>query len=137
MDEAWEQRLADAWAAIDQYEGREDEFRALIHEVTAELPEGDPVASYERGGSWDSTGHPHEAIELYRAAMRDGLDGARRRQCSVQLASSLRNLGEAEEGAQHPAGGVGRDVRPPRRRRARVPRAVPRRLGPSARGARR
>jgi len=94
MDD-WDSRIAEAWAAFDAYE--EADFRALIDELVAELPPDDPVGLYERGGAFDSTGHPHEAVALYREALDRELAGGRRRQCVIQLASSLRNLGEARE----------------------------------------
>ncbi|NQX11161.1 tetratricopeptide repeat protein [Microbacteriaceae bacterium VKM Ac-2855] len=75
----------------------EEELRAAIEAIVAELPAGDPIADFERGGSWDSTGHPDRAVPLYRAALAAGLDGSRRRQATIQLASSLRNLGEVHE----------------------------------------
>jgi hypothetical protein len=90
-DPDWERRLADTWAADDL---PEDDLRAAIAALTAELPAGDPRAAYERGGAWDSTGHPDRAIPLYREALAAGLPDPYRRQCVVQLASSLRNLGE-------------------------------------------
>jgi hypothetical protein len=43
----WETRVSDAWASIDDYEGRGDEFRALIDNLAAELPDGDPIAAFE------------------------------------------------------------------------------------------
>ena len=62
-------------------------------------PRGEGVAEalYERGSALDSTGHPDEAIVLYRAALDAGLGEDRRRQAVIQLASSLRNLGQAPE----------------------------------------
>jgi hypothetical protein len=47
-----EERVAQAWAPIDDYGGREDEFRALIDSLAAELPDGDPVAAFERACAW-------------------------------------------------------------------------------------
>ncbi|WP_018349190.1 tetratricopeptide repeat protein [Longispora albida] len=93
----WEQRIADAWASADEYEGKEEEFRELIASVCAELPPGHPVSAFERGGSFDSTGHPAEAVVLYREALAGGLDGYRRREVIVQLSSSVRNLGDPAE----------------------------------------
>jgi len=98
IDNDWEQRLAATWAAIDEHD--EAEFRALIDAHAAELPSGDPVGLYERGGAFDSTGHPEEAVALYQAALAAGLAGERRRRCTIQLASSLRNLGQAAAGAE-------------------------------------
>jgi hypothetical protein len=93
MDE-WEQQLADAWASIDDYDGREDEFRALIDGLAASLPEGDPIAAFERAGAWDSTGHSDRAVPLYRDALDHGLTGYRRRRAVIQMSSSLRNIGD-------------------------------------------
>lgn len=92
----WEERIADAWAAIDDYEGRDNEFRALIDTLAAELPDGDPVAAFERASAWDSTGHSDRAVPLYRRALERGLIGYRRRRAVIQLASSLRNIGQVE-----------------------------------------
>ncbi|GIG91716.1 tetratricopeptide repeat protein [Plantactinospora endophytica] len=92
----WERRVAEAWASIDEYEGRDEEFRALIDGLAAELPDGDPVAAFERACAWDSTGHSDRAVPLYRRALDDGLSGYRRRRAVIQLSSSLRNVGQAE-----------------------------------------
>jgi tetratricopeptide repeat protein len=91
----WERRLAELWASID--EQSEDEFLAAIEELVAELPEGDPVGPFEHASAFDSTGHPDRSVPLYRRALEQGLSGERRRQAVIQLASSLRNLGQAEE----------------------------------------
>ena len=75
----WEQRLAELWASLD------------------ELPEDDAVGLFERAAAQDSTGHSDRAVPLYRRALERGLGGERRRRAVIQLASSLRNLGEADE----------------------------------------
>ena len=91
----FEQRLEALWASFDDY--GEDEFRARMDELVAELPPDSPVALYERGSAFDSTGHSDKAVPLYREALERGLDESRRRQAVIQLASSLRNLGQASE----------------------------------------
>lgn len=91
----WEQRVADLWASIEEHS--EEEFRARMDSLAAEFPADNPVAQYERGGAFDSTGHSDRAVPLYRQALANGLSGSRRRQATIQLASSLRNLGQAEE----------------------------------------
>jgi hypothetical protein len=91
----WEQRLADLWASIDELD--EPAFLDSMSALVAELPTNSPVGMFERGASLDSTGHPDRAIPLYRSALETGLEGARRRRAVIQLASSLRNLGEASE----------------------------------------
>jgi tetratricopeptide (TPR) repeat protein len=91
----WERRLADAWASFDQRS--EPEQVALIERLAAELPSGSGVGLFERAGAHDSTGQPDQAVPLYREALGRGLPGDRRRRAVIQLASSLRNLGQAEE----------------------------------------
>ena len=93
---AWEQRLADAWASLDSY-ADEAEFRALIDKLVGELPEDSPIGDFERASAFDSTGAPDRAIPLYRKALANGVTGIRRRRATIQLASSLRNLGHPEE----------------------------------------
>lgn len=99
MDDAWEKRLGVAWDRLDTYgEENAGEFRALIDGLAAELPEGHPAGLFERACAFDSTGHSDRAVPLYREALERGLDGYRRRRTVIQLASSLRNVGRAEEG---------------------------------------
>jgi hypothetical protein len=86
-------RLTAAWESMDSY--GEEEFRALIDSLVAGAPPA--VADFERASAWDSTGHPDEAVPLYRSALAAGLTGLRRRRATIQLASSLRTLGAAEE----------------------------------------
>ena len=95
--EEWERRIAMAWASMDDY--GEPEFRELMKELTAQAPiELGGAGDFEYGGAFDSTGDPQRAVELYRRALDRGLDPDRRRQATIQMASSLRNLGRADEG---------------------------------------
>jgi tetratricopeptide (TPR) repeat protein len=91
----WEERVAAAWAALDDSEPQD--FRATIDALASELPNGDPVAAFERACAFDSTGFSDRAAPLYREALSSGLSGMRMRRATIQLASSLRNLGQAEE----------------------------------------
>jgi hypothetical protein len=91
-----EQRLAELWTQLDEL--AEDEFLARIEGLAAELPPA--VAAFERASAFDSTGHSDRAVPLYREALALGLDGLRRRRATIQLASSLRNLGRAEESVE-------------------------------------
>ncbi|HEU0239901.1 MAG TPA: tetratricopeptide repeat protein [Micromonosporaceae bacterium] len=88
----WEERLALLWATMDDYP--ESEFVERMDALATQLPADSPVAAFERGGARDSTGDPAAAIVLYRRALDLGLSGIRRRRAVVQLASSLRNLGD-------------------------------------------
>jgi hypothetical protein len=94
-DNDWEQRVAAAWASIDDLS--ETDFVDLIAGLTAELAPNDAIGMFERAGSFDSTGRSDLAVPLYREALRTGLTGERRRRAVIQLASSLRNLDQAEE----------------------------------------
>lgn len=72
---------------------------AQIELLAGELPRESAVGLFERASAQDSTGHPDIAVPLYRAALGAGLAGMRRRRATIQLASSLRNLGNAAEAA--------------------------------------
>ncbi|MFC6086075.1 tetratricopeptide repeat protein [Sphaerisporangium aureirubrum] len=91
----WDRRVAEAWTQLDHLP--EEDFRALIDRLAAELPSDDGDASFERAAAYDSTGHPGHAVPLYREALAKGTTGERRRRTVIQLASSLRNLGHPEE----------------------------------------
>lgn len=91
----WEQRVARLWAAFDDL--GEDEFRASMDELVAELPPASPVGMFEQACTLDATDQPGPAVALYRQALEAGLSGGRRRQAVIQLASSLRNIGQAAQ----------------------------------------
>jgi len=95
-DAAWEARLAELWTSLDE-DTDPDAFVGRLQVLTAELPEGDPVATFELAGAYDSTGRPEQAEPRYREALANGLTGIRRRRATIQLASTLRNLGHADE----------------------------------------
>jgi hypothetical protein len=94
-DADWGRRLGLLWTSID--DRSEDEFLAAMARLVAELPGDDPVGLFEHASALDSTGHPDLAVPRYRRALERGLSGQRRRRAVIQLASSLRNLGQAEE----------------------------------------
>ncbi len=91
----WERRMAAVWAARDEVGG--DELVAAVTELVGELPADDPVGAFELGSVHDSTGDPERAVVGYRRALDGGLQDPRRRRAVIQLASSLRNLGQVEE----------------------------------------
>ena len=65
--------------------------------LAAERPAGDAIAAFELASANDSTGRGDLAEPLYRQALAAGLTGIRRRRATIQLASTLRNLGQVEE----------------------------------------
>ncbi|MTE20059.1 tetratricopeptide repeat protein [Streptomyces sp. TRM43335] len=91
----WERRIDELWSAFDDHEPAD--FLARMDELVAELPPDDPVALYEMASAHDSLGHEEEAAPLYRRALDAGLPEGRRRQATIQLASTLRNLGRVQE----------------------------------------
>ncbi|MCX4880318.1 tetratricopeptide repeat protein [Streptomyces sp. NBC_00847] len=104
MNQDWEDRVAATWAAFDDY-AEEDaaDFRAAVDALVAELPEGSPLGPFEQACAWDSTGHSDRAVPLYREALALGLSqasGYKGRRAKIQLSSSLRNIGQAEEGVK-------------------------------------
>ena len=98
IDPALERRIADLWSAIDSF--APEAFVAQVESLVGLLPAGSPVRLFELGCAQDSTGHPELAVPLYRAALSAGLVGLRRRRATIQLASSLRNLGNPQQAEQ-------------------------------------
>ncbi|MBB2974561.1 hypothetical protein FHX49_000102 [Microbacterium endophyticum] len=94
MSLSWQERIDAVWADTTLSDA---ERIAAIDDVAAERGESDPVALFERGGARDSAGIEYEAVALYRRALEAGLPELQRVQASVQLASTLRNLGEVSE----------------------------------------
>ena len=93
MDD-WQDRVDAVWAddTLDPTE--------VIHRIDAlagERPSDDAAALFERAGARDSAGLEDEAESLYRRALALGLDDDRRIQATIQLASTIRNLGKTEE----------------------------------------
>ncbi|WP_330291575.1 tetratricopeptide repeat protein [Streptomyces sp. NBC_00576] len=104
MNADWEERVDAAWATFDDYdEDHGADFRAVIDALVAELPAGSPLTPFEQACAWDSTGHSDRAAPLYREALALGLgehSGYKGRRAKIQLSSSLRNIGQAEEGVK-------------------------------------
>ncbi|HET9030460.1 MAG TPA: tetratricopeptide repeat protein, partial [Candidatus Aquilonibacter sp.] len=92
-DQAWEDRVARLWESIDAH--TDEQFVAEMERLAAELPQDDPRALFERACAKDSTGHSDGAVPLYDRALKAGLEGIRRRRAVIQMASSLRNLGNS------------------------------------------
>ncbi len=93
----WEERVAACWRRFRTGELPEDELVPTIDVLAAERPADDPAAAYERASARDSVGIEDEAEPLYRAALAGALDGRRRLQATIQLASTLRLLGRLDE----------------------------------------
>ncbi|AYG02921.1 tetratricopeptide repeat protein [Gryllotalpicola protaetiae] len=91
----WQAKIDAFWAEFDDSDadGCLRRMRALV----AKRPAGDPEALAEWGGVHDSLGLEAEAVGPYRAALAAGLAPERAHQVTIQLASTLRNLGRTDE----------------------------------------
>ena len=104
----WNARVDAVWAAAEEL--GDDGVIQRIDALAAERGADDARAAFEMAGARDSAGLEAEAAPLYRAALARGLDEVHRPQAVIQLASTLRNLGEVEdsirmleaERAEHP-----------------------------------
>lgn len=92
----WEDDIDAAWRHLDTDEPAAFLARMERTVAAADVPEG--VRRFEVAGAHDALDRPERAVAGYRAALEAGLDDHRGRQATIQLASSLRNLGEPEEG---------------------------------------
>jgi len=79
-----------------QRAGKYDQSIAHFRQLFEEYPD-DPRILYEYGGAFDSAGREHEAIPLYRGALDKGLSADFLPQLYLQLASTLRNVGQLTE----------------------------------------
>jgi len=96
MDD-WQERVDAVW---DDASLTEEQVVERIDALASERPEHDPVALFERAGARDSAGLEAEAEVLYRRALDGGLDDERRTRATIQLASTIRNLGKIDEAQQ-------------------------------------
>ncbi|WP_022882613.1 tetratricopeptide repeat protein [Gryllotalpicola ginsengisoli] len=91
----WQARVDAFWADFDDSDP--DGCLARMRALVEERPPGDPFALAEWGGVHDSLGLEAEAVEPYRRALAAGLPPEKAHQVTIQLASTLRNLGRYDE----------------------------------------
>ncbi|MGL4176870.1 MAG: tetratricopeptide repeat protein [Dermatophilaceae bacterium] len=97
-----ESAIAALWE-LDDERARIEAGRALYRAYP-----DDARVAYEYGGTYDSAGEEARAVPLYREALAAGLREPYRHRAQVQLASSLRNLGEHEASREVIAEAAGR-----------------------------
>lgn len=90
----WQSRVDAVWADASLNNA---EVIDRIDELVAERPADDAVAKFEAAGARDSAGLESQAEPLYRQALALGLPESQRAQATIQLASTLRNLGRLDE----------------------------------------
>ena len=109
MTDDWNARVSAVWAAAA---GMADlDVVAAIDSLVAEREPDDAAAVFEAASARDYAGLEAEAEPLYRQAIGGGLDAATLPRAVIQLASTLRNLGQIDESielleehlAEHPA----------------------------------
>lgn len=72
-------------------------FIAHVDKLASYLPSDDRNISFHQACARDSCGRSAEAIPYYRQALDSGITGENRRRAVIQMASSMRNIGQADE----------------------------------------
>ena len=90
----WNDRIDAVWQDDSL---SDDERIERIDALAAERGDADARAMFERAGARDSAGIETEAEPLYRQALDAGLDDEHHTRAVIQLASTLRNLGQTAE----------------------------------------
>lgn len=113
-DATWEQKVA----VFYEQEFDDDDPHGSItrmRDFISGRPEGDAEALFELAGVHDALGLEGEAIPLYRRAIEAGLEGTSAIRAPIQLASSLRNIGDSKEAVSilesMPDGGIDEGAR--------------------------
>jgi tetratricopeptide (TPR) repeat protein len=94
-DADWESRVAAVWSTASSMS--DDAVLDAIDDLVIERGREDAAALFEAGSVRDYLGRESEAEPFYRKALELGLDEPRHAQAIIQLGSSLRTLGRAEE----------------------------------------
>ena len=97
--EEWETRVAALWKRAESMSGQA--LVAAADALADERERDDAAALFERASARDRAGIEAEAERYYRTALATGrLDSYRSSRASIQLASTLRILGQLEESEQ-------------------------------------
>lgn len=89
-----DQRIEAAWATSDR--DRPDATVEFFERLHAEQSD-DAVRTFELASAYDWVAREADAVPLYEAALDAGLDLDRDRRARIQLGSSLRNVGRAQD----------------------------------------
>ncbi len=95
-DSAWQKKI-DRFYEQDFDDDDPHGSIARMRDLLSDRQEGDAEALFELAGVHDASGLEDEAIPLYRRAIEAGLEGTSALRASIQLASTLRNVGESSE----------------------------------------
>ena len=91
----WERNVATLWSIFEELTPAL--FLNRMTTLVRQLPEDDSIGLFELVSANDSTGNESTAAPLYVKALNQGLTGIRRRLANIQLASTLRSLGEPKK----------------------------------------
>jgi tetratricopeptide (TPR) repeat protein len=95
MSSEWETRVANFWASAD--DSKVVASLATMKTLVDELDPQDPNGLYEWASVHDFLGLESQAIDNYKDALANGLEGVKREKAIIQLASSLRIVGKSSE----------------------------------------
>jgi hypothetical protein len=88
----WKKEIEAVWAAVDDF--GPDELIAEVDRIVGAPGVPTAVRYFEAAGARDAADRPADAVPLYQKAIQTGLEPFEDRQARIQLASSLRNLGD-------------------------------------------
>ncbi len=94
----WKDDLDAAWQDVATMPP--DDFRGLIEQLVSNPDVPETIRQFHTACAFDSTGSSDIAIQGYQRALDAGLDGYERRRAIIQMASSLRNLGESDRSVE-------------------------------------
>src|SRR5690625_2853375 len=92
MASDWHRRIASLWSSAEETEP--EHLLRQMRSLYEERGSLDPEALFEWASVHDFLGMEHEAVPLYRDALAQGIAEPKRSQTIIQLASSLRNVGD-------------------------------------------
>jgi len=94
----WENRITEFWKTAD--DTQPERMLEAMDALRQELPDSDPDALFEWASVHDFLGRESQAVPLYEQALNNGVAGARKCRAVIQLASSLRNIGRAQDASE-------------------------------------
>lgn len=93
----WDDEVARVWSEAGST--NKQDLMTRMRGIVTSRPAGDPEALFEWASVHDFVGREEEAVPLYEAALENGLAGRKRHEALIQLSSSLRLVGRADEAA--------------------------------------
>jgi len=92
---SWQAEVDQLWSQFESL--RKDDFLAAMALLAQRDPNGGGQGAFELASAHDALNRESAAVGLYRQSLQRTLPEATRRQAAIQLASSLRVVGELSE----------------------------------------